>query len=69
MNDSGSSLQDIAEYILDKASKQTVSYCEARVEEYSNETLNVEGEGHDHPSWCDSRAMISSCNSRPMLVK
>jgi TldD protein len=43
LNDSGSSLQDIAESILDKASKQSISYCEARVEEYSNETLNVEG--------------------------
>jgi TldD protein len=36
-------LQDNAEFILAKASNQSVSYCEARVEEYLSETLNVEG--------------------------
>jgi TldD protein len=36
-------MQDKAEFILAKASNQSISYCEARVEQYSNETLNVEG--------------------------
>jgi TldD protein len=36
-------MQDIAELVLAKASKQSILYCEARVEDYSNETLNVEG--------------------------
>jgi TldD protein len=43
LNDDNGSLQDIAELILARTSNQSVSYCEARVEEYSNETLNVEG--------------------------
>jgi TldD protein len=43
LHNDNSNLQDAAEFILVKASNQSVSYCEARVEKYSNETLNVEG--------------------------
>jgi len=37
------SMDDLADLILEKASKEGATYCEARVEEFSNETINVEG--------------------------
>jgi len=37
------SMDDLADLILEGASKEGATYCEARVEEFSNETINVEG--------------------------
>nr|MDO8135768.1 TldD/PmbA family protein [Candidatus Njordarchaeum guaymaensis] len=37
------SMDDLADLILERASKEGATYCEARVEELSNETINVEG--------------------------
>jgi len=36
-------MDDLADLILERASKEGTTYCEARVEEFSNETINVEG--------------------------
>ncbi|WXG45001.1 MAG: TldD/PmbA family protein [Promethearchaeati archaeon SRVP18_Atabeyarchaeia-1] len=39
----GRHIEDIAELVLEKASKLGASYCEARTEALTNETINVEG--------------------------
>jgi TldD protein len=39
----GHQIEDITELVLEKASKLGASYCEARAEAFTNETINVEG--------------------------
>jgi TldD protein len=37
------SMDELAELVLERASKKEATYCEARAEEFGNETINVEG--------------------------